>query len=82
MNELNWIEIMGYAASVFVAVSLMMGSIIKLRILNFIGAILFGTYGFFIESIPVMFLNYFIGLTNIYFLCKIFKNHTQKPEPN
>ena len=72
MNELNWIELMGYTASIVVAVSLMMESIIKLRILNFIGAMLFGTYGLFIESIPVMLLNYFIGLTNVYFLWKTF----------
>lgn len=74
MNELNWIEVMGYGASVFVAISLMMESIIKLRVLNFIGAMLFGTYGLFIESIPVMVLNYFIGLTNVYYLWKLFKN--------
>lgn len=74
MNELNWIEPMGYTASIVVAISLMMESIIKLRILNFIGAVLFGTYGLFIESIPVTLLNYFIGLTNVYFLWKIFKN--------
>ena len=73
MNELNWIELMGYTASVFVAISLMMESIIKLRILNFIGAMLFGTYGLLIESIPVMLLNYFIGLTNVYFLWKLYK---------
>ncbi len=74
MSELNWIELMGYAASVFVAISLMMESIIKLRVINFIGAIMFGTYGLLIESIPVMLLNYFIGLTNVYFLWKLFKN--------
>lgn len=74
MNELNWIEIMGYAASFFIAVSLMMESIIRLRVLNFIGAVLFGTYGLLIDSIPVMLVNYFIALTNIYYLWKLFSN--------
>lgn len=65
---------MGYMASGFVAISLMMESITKLRILNFIGAMLFGTYGLLIEALPVMLLNYFIAMTNVYYLWKLFKN--------
>jgi hypothetical protein len=78
MGQINWIEIMGYAASIFVAVSLMMESILKLRIINFIGSMLFGIYGLLIDSIPVMLVNYFIALTNVYYLWKLFKNNQKQ----
>jgi len=71
MNQVNWIELLGYIASVFIAISIMMNSIIKLRVVNLLGAFLLGTYGLFINSIPVVLLNYFIVLTNIYFIYKI-----------
>ena len=73
MNELNVVEMLGYIASVFIAISIMMESPIKLRVFNFIGAILFGTYGVFIESMPIILVNYFIGATNIYYLWKLLK---------
>ena len=38
-------EFIGYAASILVAFSLMMSSILKLRIINLIGAITFVIYG-------------------------------------
>ena len=78
MNDLNWVEMIGYTASLLIAVSITMGSIIKLRTLNFIGALLLGTYGVFIESMPIIILNYFIAITNIYYLWKIFKAKRKK----
>ncbi|MFS4457375.1 uroporphyrinogen decarboxylase [Maribacter sp. 2304DJ31-5] len=77
MNGIDWIEVLGYLASVLIAVSLMMASMIRLRVFNLIGAFLFGTYGVLIGAFPVAFLNYFIALTNVYYLWKILKtkNH-------
>lgn len=66
------IEIIGYAASVLIAVSLMMSSIVKLRIINLFGASLFSTYGFIIGAYPVGILNGFITLVDIYYLSEIF----------
>lgn len=68
MNEL---QIFGYIASVLVAVSLMMSSIVKLRIINLIGAACFSTYGFLIGAYPVFVLNGFIALIDIYYLIQI-----------
>lgn len=68
MNEINWIEVIGYVGSVIIAISLTMNSIVKLRVVNMIGALLFGTYGIMIDSIPVVLVNYFIVVTNIYYL--------------
>ena len=73
MSGINWIEITGYVASVLIAVSLTMSSIVKLRVINMVGALLFGTYGVFIGSIPVALVNYFIGATNIFYLWRIWK---------
>jgi len=65
-------EIIGYIASVLIAVSLMMTAIIKLRVINLIGAATFSLYGVLIGSIPVAAMNGFIVLINIYFLYQIF----------
>ncbi|KAF0150826.1 MAG: hypothetical protein FD143_2503 [Ignavibacteria bacterium] len=66
------LEIFGYAASVIVAISLMMSSIVKLRIINLIGSSCFSLYGFLIDAMPVFLLNGFIALINIYYLMQIF----------
>ena len=71
-DNLPLIQIIGYAGSVLVAVSLMMNSIIKLRIFNLIGSIIFSIYGFIIGAIPVGLLNGFVALVNIYYLIEIF----------
>ncbi len=65
-------EIIGYVASVLVAVSLMMSKIVQLRVVNLIGAATFSLYGFLIGSIPVAGMNGFIVLINIYYLVQIF----------
>lgn len=71
MNEINVLELFGYVASVIIAISLMMSSILKLRWLNLIGASLFSMYGFIIGSLPVGFLNLFIATINIYYLVRL-----------
>jgi hypothetical protein len=65
-------ELIGYAASVLVALSLMMRSILRLRILNLIGALFFAIYGLVIQSYPVAGVNFFIVLVNLYYLYQIF----------
>ncbi|HAS61417.1 MAG TPA: hypothetical protein DCS35_01900 [Vibrio sp.] len=69
--DMNMVEILGYAASIMVAISLTMKDIIKLRVLNFIGCALFTAYGLMIDSWPVVLTNGFIACVNIYFLAKM-----------
>lgn len=69
--NMNMIEIMGYAASIMVAISLTMKDIVKLRILNFIGCSLFVAYGLMIDALPVVATNAFIACVNVYFLVKM-----------
>ena len=66
------IELLGYLGSVFVAISLMMTSIIKLRIINMMGAICFAVYGFTIHAMPVAVINSVLIVINLYYLGRIF----------
>lgn len=61
-------ELIGYLASILVAVSLMMSQIIRLRVLNLLGALTFSVYGFLIGALPVALMNAFIVGINIYYL--------------
>lgn len=71
MNEqiLAWI---GYSASVIIAISMTMSSIVKFRWINFAGALTFSIYGFLIGAWPVGFLNGFIVLVDAYYLYLIY----------
>ena len=69
--EFNMVEILGYAASIMVAISLTMKDIVRLRVLNFIGCALFTSYGVMIDAWPVVATNGFIACVNIYFLAKM-----------
>ncbi|EDK28981.1 YgjV family protein [Vibrio sp. IB15] len=71
--EFNMVEILGYAASIMVAISLTMKDIVRLRVLNFIGCALFTAYGVMIDAWPVVATNGFIACVNIYFLAKMQK---------
>lgn len=64
------LEGLGYVASVLIAVSLMMRSIVRLRWINLIGAACFTVYGVLISAYPVAALNFAIVLINLYFLEK------------
>ncbi|PLX15973.1 MAG: hypothetical protein C0597_08255 [Marinilabiliales bacterium] len=70
--EINILQWIGYAASVIIALSMTMNSIVKFRWINLIGAITFSIYGFFIGALPVGFLNGFIVCVDIYYLFKIY----------
>jgi hypothetical protein len=70
---MDWIEWFGYLASIVVALSLTMSSIVRLRWLNLLGAGMFSTYGFIIDALPVGFLNLFIVFANIYYLHDIYR---------
>lgn len=61
-------EFIGYAASILIAVSLMMSSILRLRIINLIGAVLFTVYGLLIRAYPVAAVNFVIILIDLYYL--------------
>ncbi len=69
-----WIEYFGTLASVVVAISLTMKNIRKLRIINGIGAVAFAVYGAFIGAWPVLALNAFIVVIDVWYLLRMRNN--------
>lgn len=67
-----YLELLGYLASVLVAISLMMSSLLKLRLINLVGAIAFFIYGLLIGAYPIAAVNAVIIVVNLYFLYRIF----------
>ena len=65
------IELLGYASSLFIAISLMMRDIFKLRIINSIGCLLFIIYGLNVKAYPVALANVIILIINFYNLYKL-----------
>ncbi|WP_028865029.1 YgjV family protein [Psychromonas aquimarina] len=72
--EFDWVEWYGYLASLVVLVSLTMSSIIKLRVINFIGCLLFASFAYFIGSAPTMLMNLCIAGINVYYLYQMYNS--------
>ena len=73
MNPQTIFEMIGYVASVLIAISLMMKSLIRLRLLNGLGALIFVIYGLLIKSYPVTILNGLIVIIDLFYLFQM--NH-------
>lgn len=69
------VEIIGYIASVAIALSLLMTNVLKLRIINLVGALIFVYYGYLINAKAVMAVNLFIAFVDIYYIYRL-KHHT------
>ena len=67
------LELFGYAASALIAISLMMSSILRLRIINLAGAAAFATYGLLIHAYPVAVLNSCIVMVNLFYLVRMLR---------
>lgn len=76
--DINWLEWLGYLASLIVLISLLMSSIIKLRWINLLGSSLFSLYGFLLGALPVGLMNLGIAIINIYYLVKIYSASAKK----
>lgn len=71
MDTHFWLEMIGYLGSVLVAISLMMRSLLRLRIINSIGCVVFVVYGILIHAYPVAILDGFIICINSFFLIRM-----------
>ena len=68
---MTWVEIVGYGGSVLVGLSLMMANIWRLRWVNLFGAGTLTVYGGLIGAWPVVTLNSFIVVVDVYYLVKL-----------
>lgn len=67
------LEAVGYLGSILVAISLMMKSLLRLRLINLVGASVFTLYGILIGAVPVALLNGLIVCIDIYYLWQMWQ---------
>ena len=67
------IEIIGYTGSALVLVSMLMTSVVRLRIINLIGSLIFAGYALAIRSYPTAIMNICLAGINIFHLVRIFR---------
>ncbi len=68
-------EIVGYAGSTLVVVSLMMRSILRLRLIGLAAAVTFLVYGFMIDAIPIVITNIVVIGVQGFFIRKLTAHH-------
>ncbi|MBI5170339.1 MAG: GNAT family N-acetyltransferase [Candidatus Eisenbacteria bacterium] len=73
MDTHLFLQVLGYVASALVAASLMMKSLLRLRVINLVGASLMATYGLLIHAWPVAVLNGTIVLVDLYYLNQMWR---------
>lgn len=70
-------EIIGYAGSALVVISMLMSSILKLRIINTAGSIISCVYAIVVGAMPLALMNACLIIINLYNLYRLM--HTKKP---
>ncbi len=70
MSSTAMYEVIGYAGSILVVISLSMSSVVKLRVVSLAGSFVFGAYGFLIGSIPIVVTNIVIAGLNVWHLAR------------
>ncbi|HEX2832816.1 MAG TPA: hypothetical protein VHW00_07360 [Thermoanaerobaculia bacterium] len=75
MDHFSGLQLLGYAASLLIATSLLMRSIVRLRVINLMGAATFSVYGFLIGAYPVGVLNLMTATINIVQLIRLQRRH-------
>lgn len=71
MNVSMIIEMVGYTGSVLVVVSMLMSSVVRLRVINTLGSGIFAVYALIIHSYPTALMNFCLVTINIYNLIKL-----------
>ena len=71
MDTKLMIELFGYLGSALVVVSMLMTSVVRLRIINTIGSIIFMIYALIIHSYPTALMNLCLVCINIYQLLRL-----------
>ena len=77
MDVSMMIELFGYLGSTLVVVSMLMASVVKLRVINTIGSIISGTYALIIGSFPLALMNFCLIVINAYNLIRLLKSDKQ-----
>ena len=73
MDSKTLIEIFGYIGSALVVISMLMSSIVKLRIINCVGSVISGIYAVICGALPLAIMNVCLIAINGYNLFKLLK---------
>jgi hypothetical protein len=65
------VDLLGYGASVVIVISLLMKSVLRLRLFGLVGGILFFIYGLLLQSVPIAGLNLINTFINLYFIVQM-----------
>lgn len=71
LRPMHLAELIGYAGSVVILISLLMKSLVKLRWINLVGSLLFSLYGLIIKAWPVFGINAIIVGIDAWFLIQM-----------
>ena len=71
MNTATIIEAVGYLGSALVLVSFLMSSVVKLRVVNTVGSLIFTVYALIIRSYPTAVMNLCLVGINLFYLWKL-----------
>ena len=77
MGNLNVVELIGYFGSALVVVSMLMTSVVRLRVINLIGSAIFAAYALIIRSYPTALMNVALMAINVYHLVRLLKEQKQ-----
>lgn len=72
------VELIGYLASALIVLSLLMASVLKLRVINLVGAVVFTLYGLLIGSFPVVVSNGAIVVIDLYYLWRMWRDRAHE----
>ncbi len=67
----TWIEIFGYIGSALVIISMLMTSVLKLRIINTAGSVVCVIYGLIVHTYPTVVMNLALIAINVYGMMKL-----------
>lgn len=71
------LEIFGYIGSFLVVFSMLMSSVVKLRVINTVGSVVSGTYALICGAYPLVLMNGCLIIINVYNLYKLLKTEQQ-----
>lgn len=73
MDTAMLLEVFGYIGSALVVVSMLMSSVVRLRVINTVGSIVSGIYAILCGAFPLALMNACLIIINVYNLYKLLK---------
>ena len=71
------VELIGYLGSTLVVVSMLMASVVRLRVVNTVGSVIFMCYALIIGSYPTAVMNLFLVGINVWHLIRLFRDRRE-----